>query len=282
MNLQTLATSRNTDLTRHRPGTMARRRAILIAPGLVLANLLNAQAVLRGGGRRDDYLRVHDLPHFLGRYQTALGERLERAGLERMVSTGTLREKGTDKPSVLAWELPGKFRFEKDGKAIVGALTGLAAPTSPGVSNEDEDDIIESLFLDRPESALYNVVNGAAVRVIGYQVGTQRGRVAGYAGPYYDVFDITGKSDAKATSSTRSKRYFFDSMSGLLQRVTYVLTKPTGAQTVDTYFSQWTKVQNDFVPGVIERTVNRISVSRFVAATTTLTAKAADGKLDRA
>lgn len=255
-----------------------RRSALALPLGLFLSTLAKAQPDLRGG-RRDDYLRASDLPHFLGRYQASLGERLQAPGLERLVSTGTLREKGSDKSSVLTWELPGRFRIEKDGKAIVGALAGVPAPTAPGLSSSDEDDLIESLLLDRPEAALYNVVNGAAIRVIGYQVGTQRGRLPNYTGPYYDIFDITTRIDSKTNSSTRSKRYFFDSISGLLQRVNYVLN---GVQTVDTYLSQWTKVQNNFVPGVIERTVDRVSVARFSAATNSFGAKVADGKLDRA
>ncbi len=261
--------------------TVNRRSVMLLPVGFFLATLAKAQPDLRVG-RRDDYLRAHDLPHFLGRYQASLGERLQRPGLERLVSTGTLRERGADKSSVLTWELPGRFRIEKDNKAIVGALAGVAAPTAPGLSSEDEDDIIESLFLDRAESALYNVVNGAAVRVIGYQVGTQRSRVPAYSGPYFDVFDITTKVDSKVRSATRSKRYFFDSMSGLLQRVTYVVAKNAGPQTIDTYFSQWTKVQNEFVPGIIERRENQVVGSRFTAAVNQLSARVADGKLDRA
>ncbi|MBY0506725.1 MAG: hypothetical protein K2X03_22590 [Bryobacteraceae bacterium] len=217
----------------------------------------------------------------MGRYQKALGARLDTPGLERQVSSGTLREKGADKVALLTWELPGKFRIEKDGKAIVGALAGLPAPAIPGVSSEDDDDLLESLFLDRAESALYNVVNGAAVRVIGYQVGTQRGRVPGYAGPYFDIFDITAKADAKANSPSRSKRYIFDSMSGLLQRVVYVTVKPSGTQAVSTVFSQWAKIQNDFLPGVIERSIDQVSVARFTATSQGLAARTADGKLDR-
>lgn len=265
-----------------RRSSMARRHAMVLAPAMMLAALMRGQAVSPAGGRREDYLRAADLPHFLGRYHTNLGERLQRVGLERLVSTGTLREKGSDKPSVLAWELPGRFRLEKDGKAIVGALAGLAAPRAPGLSTQDEDEIIESLFLDRSESALFNVVNGAAVRVIGYQVGTQRGRVPAYSGPYFDVFDITAKVDWRPNSPVRSKRYFFDSMSGLLQRVSYVQFKGAATQSIDTHFSQWTKVQNDFVPGVIERFVDRVSVARFGASANALIAKTADGKLDGA
>lgn len=261
---------------------MDRRQAMVLAPGLMITALLSGQVPSRAGARREDYLRAEDLPHFLGRYHTNLGERLQRVGLERLVSSGTLREMGTDKPSVLTWELPGRFRLEKDGKAMVGALAGLAAPSAPGLSSQDEDEIIESLFLDRSESALYNVANGAAVRVIGYQVGTVRGRAPGYAGPYFDIFDITAKVDWKPGSPARSKRYFFDSMSGLLQRVSYVQVKRGISQSVDTHFSQWTRVQNDFVPAVIERLVDRASVARFSAMANTLVARTADGKLDRA
>ncbi len=262
--------------------TLSRRNILLCAGAPLFGVAAKGQSILKSGKRNDDYVRVDDLPHFLSRYHAALGERLQKVGMERLVSIGTLRENGNDKPTVLAWELPGKFRLEKDGKAILGSVAGLAAPSSPGVSTSEEDDLMESLFLDRSEAALIGVVGGAAIRVVGYHVRAQRGHGADYAGPYYDIFDFTSKVGSKPVSPTRSKRFYFDSFSGLLQKVSYVLTRGGGSQIVETTLGQWTKVQGESVPGVIERFVNQVSVARFSASATVVSEKKADGKFDKA
>jgi hypothetical protein len=263
-------------------GERASTRRSLLGAGfsVFLGHVAAAQKLEKPNGKKDDYLRKADVPSYLERYRSALGERLEKAGLERVVSSGTLREKGADKSAVLIWELPGRFRLEKDGKAILGAGAGVTAPSVIGASSEDEDDLIESLFLDRPETAFYNVLAGASVKLLGYQVGLQRGYSKNYAGPYYDVFDIEGRVGGKLNSPVRSKRYVFDSMSGLLQRVTY-LGGRSGLTPVATHFGQWTKLQQESVPGVIERRVNNESVARFEAAQNAVGAKQEDGKLDR-
>lgn len=261
-------------------GGIARRSLLRAGLSALLIRVAEAQKLEKPNGKKDDYLRKGDVPSYLETYRAALGERLGKAGLERVVSSGTLREKGTDKAAVLFWELPGRFRLEKDGKAILGSGAGVTAPSAAGVSTEDDDDLVESLFLDRPETAFYNVLAGASVKLLGYQVGVQRGYSKSYAGPYYDVFDIEGRVGGKANSPVRSKRYVFDSMSGLLQRVTY-LGGRSGLSPVVTNFGQWVRSGGENVPGLIERRVNGESVARFETAQSAVGAKQDDGKLDR-
>jgi hypothetical protein len=251
-----------------------------MAAGHILASIAGAQANAKKATEAA-LLRSQDIPVTLERFHRVMGERLAKAGKERLVSVGNLQEKAASKPTTLRFELPGRFRLEKDGKAILGSGSGAAAPQSGLAANEDEDDLLESMFLDRQESALYSVSQGASLRVIGYQVQASRGG-ANYAGPYFDIFEITGKADGKANSELRSKRFVFDSMSGLLQRVHYVLSRRGSNVPIETRFSQWTVVDSVPVPGRVERWAEGVNSLAFAATGHSFSGKAEDGLFERA
>jgi hypothetical protein len=225
-------------------------------------------------------LREFDVPSDLGKVYRAVAERLGKPGKERVISAGQLEERVGSKPSTLRHELPGRFRLEKDGKAILGSAVGAPSPQGGLAANDDEDDLIESLFLDRQESALYAVAQGASLRVIGYQVQATRGR-AGYTGPYFDIYEISGRADGKSGSASRTKRFFFDAMSGRLQRVHYFVNRRGSSIAVETRFSDWTLVEGVSLPGVVERWENGSRSLRYQASGHSVAAKASDGLFDR-
>ncbi len=133
--------------------TNSRRMFLGISAGHLLGAIAGAQANAKKPSEAA-LLRVQDVPATLERFHRVMRERLGKPGKERLVSVGNLQEKANSKPSVLRFELPGRFRLEKDGRAILGSGVGAAAPQSGLAANEDEDDLIESMFLDRQESAL--------------------------------------------------------------------------------------------------------------------------------
>lgn len=261
------------------PTFRSRRGFLSMSAGHVLAGIASAQS----NGKKESeaaLLRANDIPATLERFHRVISERVEKAGKERLVSVGNLQEKASSKPIVLRFELPGRYRLEKDGKAILGSAAGAPSPQSGLAANDDEDDLIESMFLDRHESALYSVAQGASLRVIGYQVRATRSSI-GYVGPYFDIFEITGKVDGKSGSGPRSKRFFFDSMSGLLQRVHYVVARRGVSLPIETRFSQWALLDGVPLPGRVERWESGVNSLQFSATSHTLSGKAADGLFEK-
>jgi hypothetical protein len=257
------------------------RRAMLLAPTLGLAS--PASLLAQANAKKESeaaLLRNFDLPSDLEKVYRVVAERVGKPGKERIVSVGQLDEKGSAKASALRQELPGRFRLEKDGRAILGSTVGAPSPQGGLAANDDEDDLIESLFLDRQESALYAVAGGASLRVLGYQVQATRGRT-GYAGPYFDIYEITGRSDGKNGSVARSKRFVFDSMSGRLQRVHYFVNRRGASTVVETRFSEWSVVDGVAIPGVVERLENGSRTLRYQSTGHSVSAKANDGLFDR-
>ena len=230
-----------------------------------------------------EYLSTGRLPHFAGRYKSALGERVEKPGKERLTIAGSLTAGGKTVPATIRWELPGQFRLDQTGggRPILVNGPGLALGKSQAALDAGEEALAESLLYDRCESVLYGIATGFPARLIGEHVRQGRNLGPGYSGPYYDVVDIVAKADGRTTSPTRHKRFLFDSFTGLLQRVLYRAPGTTGAENlVETVFDQWTTIDGSPFPLVTERRVNGTVVMRFQASTHLVGAKVADGAFE--
>lgn len=190
-------------------------------------------------------------------------ERLARPGKERVAFGGTLTQASGRSNLRVVVELPDKFRIDE-----TGAPNGLSvssngrAPNSARALSDEANDIIESLVADTADYFLYST--GLSATHIGRRFRQVDGLSSGippvtelsqpYNGPLYDMYLWMGPITVRSTPASRQKLYRFDSATGLLDLVQYVVNRAGREATVTTMVSGW-QVDRDGVasPGRIER-----------------------------
>jgi len=218
------------------------------------------------------------------RYQQELGDRLQAPGKERAISAGTLTDSRGTANATISWELPGRFRLDRPGSAnrsLQAGASGLAAASSQANLNEDEENLVDSLLHDRPETFLLNAARGQYLRLIAHNVRAIRDSSPNYTGPLYDVYDQIAKVDSRPASPERTKRFFVDARTGLLYRVVYFVTRAGKSVQAETIFSQWTTVQGQATPNQIERRHDGVSVFTYRASSNAYAAFVLDSIFER-
>jgi len=189
----------------------------------------------------------------------ALGDRLQKAGSERIVYTGSLTDASGATPATVTWELPGYLRLDLAARSKTYLIDAVAGVSNAAGLNETERDMLESLHNDIPEAFLYNVSGTTAFRFLGARFRNDNGKDKNYQGPYYDVFQ-TGGPVLTRKNEVAWKLYYFDSHTKLLAKTTYHLRRGSAAVPVVVEFSNWTVVQGNAVPGQIVRRENGVVV----------------------
>ena len=133
---------------------------------------------------------------------------------------------------------------------------------STGTLSADEADVMESFAKDTMIGLFTSVDQGAAVGLVGLGFRPDASAAPNYAGPSYDIFEMVGQVDALGVQTTRGKRFYFDSDTGLLMHTRY---RDGGA--VETRFSNWTAVDGSMYPSRTERYENGVAVFSFTATT---------------
>ena len=140
---------------------------------------------------------------------------------------------------------------------------------SAGTLSPDEADVMESFAKDTMIGLFTSVDQGAAVGLLGHGFRPDASAAPNYAGPSYDIFEMVGQVYALGVQTTRGKRFYFDSDTGLLMHTRY---RDGGA--VETRFSNWTAVDGSMYPSRTERYENGVRAFSFTAATITASAAA--------
>ena len=247
--------------------------------------LLSAAASLQGQLLRpDDYLPIERLPRAVQSYQQVLGDRLRVPGKERVISSRTLTDSRGTSSAILSWELPGRLRLDRPGSAsrvLQAGASGLAITSAQANLSEEEENLVDSLLHDRLETFLINAAKGQLVRLVAQNVRATRDLSPNYAGPRYDVYDQVARVDARASSPERLKRFFIDSRTGQLFRVVYHVIRGGKTAQVETIFTQWTTMQGQSSPQVIERRHDGIPVFTYRASSTNYSGFAQDNLFER-
>lgn len=220
---------------------------------LVANHVVNLSAQTPGPLARP-HLSASSLPAHVSGLAPALGNRLVRPGKERMVITGVLRQGVGEFPLTLIWELPGKFRLEmRDPQPRTIVSDGQQHRVAGGAITDQDQQRMESLVGDTAESFLFQVRGGVGTRLLGRRFRTDDGRRPNYQGPLFDIFVIGGPALVRTDRVPRQKMFYFDSRTGLLQSVRYMILKQGSQVVVQTQFSEWRLVDGQFVPGLIAR-----------------------------
>jgi hypothetical protein len=127
----------------------------------------------------------------LTRNLSALGNRLEKPGKERLTVTGVLRLTADSQPRQVAaiLEFPERLRLVVQNGPQSRLITFDGEKTK-GQAGVDELDLIETLAYDSAEHFFAAQLQGRATRFLGSRFRTDDGSTAGYGGPYFDIYKI--------------------------------------------------------------------------------------------
>ncbi len=281
---------------------MKRNRRRVFWPALLIA-LLGVTAVtfvasgrLRGPGttgtkttsqsgsgqarlKRAAYVRRGNLSPKLNWHLSALGDRLEKPGRERLSVTGTLSRADSKAEAVTAvWEFPDRLRLtaQKGNQARVIAFDGEQVSAGGNPLDEAEQDLLETLVYGSAEHFFDTQMEGMATRFLGSRFRLDDGSSADYSGPYYDVYKVADKVKTANDQREQLKLYYFNSETLLLERVVYEIARNGATVKVEERLGDWTREQGQLVARRIERRENGESVFVFTMRTARLSPRADD------
>jgi len=225
------------------------------------------------------YLTTSSVGMFWHDQLVALGGRLQVPGKERMIMTGTYTDASGTQPIRLVWQLGDDVRIDLTGSSPITLISAGAGILQKGgtlaISN---DDLLESLGDDRPETALYGGGGGkAGWRFLGAQFRTDDGTTPNYTGPFYDVYQLAYTVFLRSDQPLRWKLFIFDSTSKLLAKVLYTIQRGGQGVAVETDWSGWSNSGGNAIPGQIVRLENGTPVATINIANGQVTASANDG-----
>lgn len=230
--------------------------AILISPAIAQQPNTAAAAYVRRSALWPAHVRL----------ASALGDRIEKPGKERLTAEGTLiRGTGSGGNIRLVWESPGRVRLDElgTGQPRTTAFDGARSWSSTGTVTRADEDLLETLINDGAEHFLLAQMNGSATRFLGYRFRPDDGRNAGYRGPFFDIYQMTDLARTGQPPAPRVKLFYFESDHGLLDRVRYTVVRNGAPIQVEIRFSEWRAVNGQQFPGKISREENGHAVLTF-------------------
>jgi hypothetical protein len=191
----------------------------------------------------------------------ALGLRMRSAGKEESVYEGQLTdEAGRQKAVRLVHPVSGLVRVESVQEKTALSFDGKYTSGTAGPADEA---VMDALIMDSAEGMLYAVRTGASMQLLGRGFAPNSAAVPSYKGPRYDIYEIIGPGRNTNDPALRTRRFYFDSKTGLLASTRYA--DATG-RSIETRFLNWGNVDGSVFPGKIERYANGRQMFSFVAA----------------
>jgi hypothetical protein len=224
----------------------------------------------------DDRVRASSLSGGLRPLLAILGDRLTKAGKERVTYAGTLQRAGEDRASnfTLTWELPGRLRFEDFGRQQVTTFDGQTVTRTEAGANAYDDELLETLIFDSAEHLFVSQLRGAATRSLGSRFRLTEDSRAEYSGPFYDIFEVTEASPIRQEVVRQTRQYLFDSDTQALELVKYRGFRNDRESAVEVRLENWQRAEGQLFPRrivrlengapVITLTVSSISVGPWV------------------
>jgi hypothetical protein len=240
-------------------------RAIPAACMTIAALFLFFATGIAGGEKAKSANAPLRIPSMFYKEANVLGSRLKARGKEKTIYIGQLYESGGKASNVrVTQQLDGKVKLE--GFKQRGAHLSFDGERSYGVDSREKDEsLLETFLVDFPEGMLDAVQKGSAMRLIGRGFGPDPRSAPNYAGPRYDIYEVVGPIRCRQDQLIRSKRYYFDSKTGLLLSVRHHDFSKSAAAKIETRFSEWTVSEGSAYPARIERYEDGALVFSFIA-----------------
>jgi hypothetical protein len=204
------------------------------------------------------------------RFRRRLGQRFLTGGEERSVLTGTLTVGGQ------RYEITMVRTQSDDGEQVEIGLDGqgtsltwnpaLGTQAANGPSR-DERSMTERLALDSPDQFIHAQLRMASYYTIARNVmPAEAGGADNYSGPVWDVVRVTEPTGGHGTPLSLVRHYFFNSLSGLLEKV----VSDEEGRTIVAQISEWSDQSGELLPAhivwsntqemVMELTVKEFSI----------------------
>lgn len=194
----------------------------------------------------------------------AYGNRLEKPGKERVIAVATLGNTNiaaNEKNIVrLIFEFPDKLRLEKqkNGKIETTVFDGKTKVKLNDVIKKEEEDELETLVFDSVDHFMAGHMQGQSLRFLGDRFRLDDGTAEKYNGSYYDIYQMmeptTDVNNPKG--QVQPKRYFFNSDTHRLERITYQVSDKKGTLDVLVEIGGWQKIDGQEFPKIITRSEN--------------------------
>jgi|WetSurMetagenome_2_1015567.scaffolds.fasta_scaffold212121_2 hypothetical protein len=194
-----------------------------------------------------------------------LGGRMKTAGKEMTVYEGELFDAaGKSSLARATVQLPGLAKLE----GFINSKSALAfdGDKATGAVNRSDEALLEMFLMDMPEAIIEAATRTTtSFRLLGRNFGPDRRDVPNYTGPRYDIYIMTTPIVYKKTELMSVKKCYFNSVTGLLQKVAYSDQSVSPAVKVETRFSAWGIIDGSTYPGQIERYEDGKLVFSFIA-----------------
>lgn len=212
---------------------------------------------------------------------SALGNRLEVPGNERLILLGTISRLALSETLQvrLITEFPDQLRLEEqigDQLRVTGFGGQGIWKTGAGLRPENQGEI-ETLLYDTAEHFFAGQGQGFATRPLGSRFRLDDGRAPNYTGPFYDLYQVDDQLATEKPAVTRPKLYYFNSSTRLLERVRYRISRNGAPVNVETLIGGWQKVGKQQAPGKITRLENNTPVMVLTVTSADFTPRVADG-----
>jgi hypothetical protein len=219
------------------------------------------------------YFALHTVSSQVRRIVIALGGRVQAPGKERVVMTGSLNRKGSVSSVQIVRQLPGLLRVDESGGRNRSVVFDQTTLNGSSAIDDDDEDLAETLESDTAETFLAKFGPGASVRYLG-----DRFKVKGEAGfgSELDIYEVVATVNLKRNKQRVTKRYMFDSNSGLLRRVVYAARRSGKVVLVQTMLSNYSSTTGYPLPGRITRTVEGTEIFSITLSSATVSAAPQD------
>jgi hypothetical protein len=205
------------------------------------------------------------------------GNRFQKPGNERLTLTGTWTDSDGSAPATVVSEITGNIRIQLSGsnsKTILSA--GSQTTTNAGKASGADQDIVDSLMADSPQTFFYAWSKKAGIRYLGSRFRTDGGKDPAHKGPWYNIYEVVAPT-ADGSGKTQRRLYYIDTYTRQFGKTRYTLLRNGAPVEVQTVFSDWFQVNGQSVPRRIERFENGKSVFSFAIGSAATSPATADG-----
>jgi hypothetical protein len=204
------------------------------------------------------------------------GDRLQKAGKERLVIAGTVTRGSSTAPFQAIQELPYLLQYQEGtgssgGTVVFNGTQYGARGNSLATPNTD---LVETLSYDTPVCFFYGPVSGYPARKLGSRFRSDGLKSGPYIGPSYDVYLVLVPVQQSGKIKQQPKLYHVNSNTQLIERVYYQDVNTQKAVLIT--LGNWTTISNNRVPQLIQRLENGVEVLRLTITSAVLGPSIAD------
>jgi len=196
-------------------------------------------------------LAPNSFPNAIQLPMQALGARRRIADKEETaVDAQFLDDVGNRKSIHVVRQISGMVRIEgvhdKTAMSFDGEFTH-------DVADRTDEALMDTFVSDTPEAMSYSVRKGASIVLLGHDFQPNSRAASNVKGPRYDIYVVTAPDRIRGGRTLQSRRFYFDSTTGLLASTRY---SDSAGVNVETRFLNWERMDGSGYPTTIERYEN--------------------------